>query len=183
MSPTSSTFPTPGALAAPSTSAPTTLRSPRGRRLAGIAFASVFATSSIGRIVSAEPVVAWYPSLAKPSFNPPNWAFPVAWSTLFLLMGVAFYRVLRTPAATPLRRPAIALFVAQLIVNVGWSTAFFAAHSPLAGLIVIVPFWAMILATALTFGRIDRAAGWLLSPYLAWVAFATVLNVAIVRLN
>ena len=161
----------------------TRLRSPRGWRLAGIAFASVFATSSLGRIVSAGPVAGWYRTLAKPSFNPPNWAFPVAWSTLFLLMAVAFFRVLRTPPATPLRRQAIVLFVAQLVVNVGWSIAFFSANSPLAGMLVIVPFWALILATAHTFGRIDRAAGWLLSPYLAWVAFAALLNGAILHLN
>ena len=161
----------------------TPLRSPRGWRLAGIAFASVFATSSIGRVVTAAPVAGWYRTLAKPSFNPPNWAFPVAWSTLFLLMAVAFFRVLRTPPETPRRRQAITLFAMQLVVNVGWSVAFFGAHSPLAGMVVIVPFWGLILATALTFGRIDRAAGWLFAPYLAWVAFASVLNAAILRLN
>ncbi len=161
----------------------TPLRSPRGLRLAGVAFASVFATSSIGRIVTAGPEAGWYPNLVKPAYNPPNWAFPVAWSTLFLLMAVAFFRVLRTPTPTPGKRLAIAVFVAQLVVNVGWSVAFFGANSPLAGMIVIVPFWGLILATALTFGRIDRTAGWLLSPYLAWVTFATVLNAAILRLN
>lgn len=161
----------------------TPLRSARGWRLAAVALGSVFATSTIGRLVTAAPVAGWYRTLAKPSFNPPNWAFPVAWSTLFLLMAAALFRVLRTPSTTPRRARAIALFFAQLVVNVGWSVAFFGAHSPLAGMIVIVPFWALILATALTFGRIDKAAGWLLSPYLAWVAFATVLNGAILYLN
>jgi len=179
MNPTSSTRPAPVG----SHVDLTPLRSPRGLRLAGVSFACVFATSSIGRIVTAEPVAGWYRTLVKPSFNPPNWAFPVAWSTLFLLMAVAFFRVLRTPASTPRRGLAIALFVAQLVVNVGWSVAFFGANSPLAGMIVIVPFWGLILATAIVFGRIDRTAGWLLSPYLAWVTFATVLNAAILRLN
>ncbi|MFO0736463.1 MAG: TspO/MBR family protein [Labilithrix sp.] len=161
----------------------TTLRSPRGWRLAAVALGSVVATSSIGRAITAGPVVGWYRTLAKPSFNPPNWVFPVAWSTLFLLMAVAFFRVLRTPPATPRRPLAIALFLAQLVVNVAWSAAFFGASSPIAGLVVILPFWVLILATALTFARIDRVAGWLLAPYLAWVAFATVLNATIVHLN
>ena len=126
----------------------------------------------------------WYPSLVKPFFNPPNWAFPVAWTLLFVLMGIAFWRVLRTPESTRGRRIAVVLFLVQLVVNVGWSTAFSAAHSPLLGLIVIVPFWLLILATAGAFPRsVDRAASWMLAPYLAWVAFATVLNAAIVHLN
>jgi tryptophan-rich sensory protein len=148
-----------------------------------IAGASVVATSTAGRLITAKPVRGWYTTLVKPAFNPPNWAFPVAWSTLFLLMGIAFWRVLRRPADTPRRSVAIALFMTQLVVNVGWSMAFFGANSPIAGIIVIVPFLALIVATALAFGRVDKAAGWLLAPYIAWVSFATVLNAAIVHLN
>ena len=158
------------------------LRSRRGLGLAAIAAASVIATSTAGRIISAAPVAGWYRTLAKPSFNPPNWAFPVAWTLLFVLMGVAFWRILRTPESAR-RSLAIRLFVAQLVVNVGWSTAFFGAHSPLAGMLVIVPFWLLIAATAWTFRSVDRPAAWLLTPYLAWVAFAAVLNAAIVRMN
>jgi translocator protein len=161
----------------------TPLASRRGLVLGLIAASSVLVTSTAGRIVSAPGVRGWYRTIAKPSFNPPNWAFPVAWSLLFALMGVAFWRVLRAPAETPGRRAAIALFLAQLVVNVGWSVAFFGANSPLYGLLVIVPFWAMIVATLVAFRAIDRLAGWLLVPYLAWVSFAAVLNAAIWRLN
>jgi translocator protein len=161
---------------------PVHLLSRRGLELAAIAAASVIATSTAGRIISAAPVAGWYRTLAKPSFNPPNWAFPVAWTLLFVLMGVAFWRILRAPASAQ-RTMAIRLFLAQLVVNVGWSTAFFGAHSPSLGLLVIVPFWLLILATAWTFRGVDRPAAWLLTPYLAWVAFATVLNAAIVRMN
>ena len=69
------------------------------------------------------------------------------------------------------------------MANVGWSLAFFGAQSPLAGLVVIVPFWFLILATARAFAPLDRTAAWLLAPYLAWVAFATVLDASIVHLN
>jgi tryptophan-rich sensory protein len=81
------------------------------------------------------------------------------------------------------RTRAIALFVAQLVVNVGWSAAFFGARSPLYGLLVVAPFWMMIAATGWAFRALDRPASWMLAPYLAWVTFATVLNAAIVRLN
>ena len=133
--------------------------------------------------MTARPVAGWYKTLSKPWFNPPNWAFPVAWTILFVLMGVAFWRVLRRAPQTPLRTLAVCLFVAQLALNVGWSVAFFAGHSPIHGLVVIVPFWLLIVATAWVFGRIDRPAGWLLVPYGLWVAFAIVLNAAIWRMN
>ncbi len=150
---------------------------------AAIAAGSVLATSTTGRIVSAPGVAGWYRTIEKPWWNPPNWVFPVAWSLLFLLMGVAFYRVLRAPSASPRRRGAIVLFALQLVMNVSWSLSFFGAHSPVLGLLIVVPFWLLILATQQTFSRVDGVAGWLLVPYLAWVAFATVLNAAIVSLN
>jgi translocator protein len=169
--------------AAVPSSAATPLASRRGLVLAFAAASSVLVTSTAGRLVSAPGVRGWYRTIAKPAFNPPNWAFPVAWSLLFVLMGVAFWRVLRVPASTPRRGDAIALFLAQLVVNVGWSIAFFGANSPLYGLLVIIPFWAMIALTIMAFRSIDRLAGWLLAPYLAWVSFAAVLNAAIWRLN
>ena len=108
--------------------AATPLRSARGLRLAAIAAGAVIVTSTAGRIISAPGVAGWYRTIAKPSFNPPNWAFPVAWSTLFVLMGIAFWRVLRLPVQTSGRCVGIILFVTQLVVNVSWSLAFFGAH-------------------------------------------------------
>ena len=163
--------------------APTSLTSPRGLRFAAIAAGAVIVTSTAGRLISAPGVAGWYRTIAKPSFNPPNWAFPVAWSTLFVLMGIAFWRVMRTPVNTSGRCVAIILFVNQLAVNVTWSLAFFGAHSPILGLAVIVPFLLTILATMRAFYKVDVAAALLLIPYVAWVSFATILNAAIVRLN
>jgi benzodiazapine receptor len=162
---------------------PTPLASRHGAVLAALSAASVIVTSTAGRLITAAPVKGWYKTLAKPWFNPPNWAFPVAWTLLFALMAIAFWRVLRAPPGAPGRKRAIALFLAQLVVNVGWSAAFFGANSPLAGLIVIVPFLAMIVATGRAFHAIDSTAGWLLAPYVAWVSFATLLNEEILRLN
>ena len=160
----------------------TTFTSRRGLWFAALAVLSVTITSTAGRIISAKPVAGWYKTLVKPSFNPPNWAFPVAWSLLFGLMAIAFWRVLRLQPSER-RRLAIALFCAQLCLNTGWSLAFFGANSPIAGLVVIVPFLLLIVATAWTFSTLDRLAGWLFVPYIGWVAFATLLNAAIVRLN
>src|ERR1700759_5231981 len=80
---------------------------------------------------------AWYAALSKPVFNPPNWVFAPAWTALYILMAFAFYRILSLPR-TPGRRIAITAFLVQIALNGLWSWAFFAAHSPLAGLIVIV---------------------------------------------
>jgi tryptophan-rich sensory protein len=170
-------------IATPPAEPTTSLGSHRGTRLGLLSAGCVIAASTAGRLISKAPVAGWYTTLVKPSFNPPNWAFPVAWTLLFALMGVAFWRILRTPVGTPWRPAAVALFVTQLVLNVAWSVAFFGAHSPLFGMCVIVPFWLTILATALVFHRLDRPAAWLLAPYLAWVAFATLLNAAIWRMN
>ena len=155
----------------------------RSARLAVAAGASVVATSTLGRLVTSHSLTSWYRTLRKPPFNPPNWAFPVAWTLLFILMGVAFWRVLRTPPHTRGRSLGIALFLTQLLFNVGWSAAFFGSRSAARGMLVIVPFWLLIIATALAFRRVDRLAAWLFTPYIAWVAFAIALNLAIWQLN
>jgi tryptophan-rich sensory protein len=152
-------------------------------RYAAHATASVFIASIVGQLASASAIQGWYRTIAKPSFTPPNWVFPIAWTLLFTLMGTAFWRILRRPGATRGRSVAIALFLIQLGFNAGWSMAFFGAHSPLYGLVVIAPFWFLILATTLVFRAMDRLASWLLVPYLVWVAFAAVLNAAIWRMN
>lgn len=129
------------------------------------------------------PHLPWYDSLVKPPLTPPNWVFGPAWSTLYLLMGVAFYRILRLDPDMPGRGRAIALFAVQLVFNAGWSFAFFAAENPPLGVAVILPMEALILATILAFWRLDRVAGRLLVPYALWVAFATYLNAGVWALN
>jgi tryptophan-rich sensory protein len=139
--------------------------------------------SLLGQLATFPQIPTWYAGLVKPSFNPPNWVFGPVWTTLFIMMGYAAYRILSMPAGKPGRTAALALFYVQLAVNASWSFAFFAAQSPLLGLIVIVPFLGLIVATIIAFQRLDRVAGWLLWPYAAWVSYATLLNVAIWRLN
>jgi benzodiazapine receptor len=134
-------------------------------------------------LVTRPQIPAWYAQLAKPGFTPPNWAFPVAWTLLYALMAAALWRILSLPGERPGRSGAVALFFAQLALNGLWSFAFFGGQSPLAGLAVIAALMAAILATIAAFARLDRLAALLLAPYLAWVAYAGVLNAAIWRLN
>ena len=123
----------------------------------------------------------WFDALRKPAFMPPAWAFPVAWTTLNILMGVAVARVIAGQG--PARGAALGLFAAQLVLNLAWSPVFFAMHQPRAALIIIVAIILLIAITSFLFWRICRAAGALMLPYLAWLVFAACLNAAIVDLN
>lgn len=143
-------------------------------------FAVCFGAAWLGSWFTQPALVPWYAGLAKPSWTPPNSAFAPAWTILFALMAVAAWLVWRQAglASIPLK-----LFAIQLTLNVVWSGLFFGLKSPAAALIEIVLLWLAILATALAFRRANRLAGWLLVPYLAWVAYAVALNFAIWRLN
>ncbi|GAB2179107.1 TspO/MBR family protein [Dongia sp. agr-C8] len=146
-----------------------------------IAAVSIAAVLILGQIATFPHLEPWYAGLAKPSFNPPNWLFGPTWTALYLLMGFALWRVLRS--AAPLKRVAVLLFYGQLLLNAAWSWMFFAAENPGAGLANIIPQWFMVVATAAAFWRVDRIAGLCLIPLVAWVGFATALNFELWRLN
>ncbi len=137
----------------------------------------------IGSFATTPKIQGWYAGLVRPSFAPPNWLFGPAWTTLYVLMGIALYLVWRKGLAAKGVKVAIAFFLVQLVVNALWSFAFFGAESPLAGLVVIVLLWILIVATIAVFAPVSRTAALLLVPYIAWVSFATVLNAAIYALN
>ena len=124
----------------------------------------------------------WYQRLQKPGLNPPGFVFGIVWPILYILVGTAGGLVWAA-AKGPLRSRAIFWYVVQLALNFGWSFAFFAARSPLLGLIELVPFWLSITITGWLFWKTDRIAGLLFIPYLAWVSFAAVLNGSIWVLN
>ena len=142
----------------------------------GVGFVSSYATQS--------GVNTWFPTLEKPSFNPPNWLFAPVWSLLYLLMGVAAGRVWdRIDFDRENVKKALILFWIQLALNALWSVLFFYFHNPLLALIEIILLWLLIYETHVKFKAIDKIAGWLFIPYLAWVAFATVLNASLWWLN
>lgn len=124
----------------------------------------------------------WYAALDKPFFNPPNWVFAPAWTLLYILMGIAAGRIWCLPAS-PGRTRALRMFVVQMMFNAAWTPVFFGAHSLSGGLAVIVCMALAIIVTIQYFHPLDKAAAWLLAPYLAWVAFASLLNVFLLALN
>lgn len=148
-----------------------------------IAILPVVAASIAGSAATVPQIPSWYAGLIKPPFNPPNWIFAPVWTALYALMALAVFRILRLPVGTPGRGRALLAYHLQLLVNIGWSFAFFGANSPVAGLAVILPLLVLILATIAAFRPLDRLASNLLWPYLAWVAFATLLNASIWWLN
>jgi len=123
----------------------------------------------------------WFDQLRLPSFMPPGWAFPIAWTILYVLMGVAVARVIAGDG--PARRTALALFGLQLLLNLAWSPIFFGLNQALAGLVIILVLILLVAITTILFWRICRAAGALMVPYLLWLCFAALLNAAIVHLN
>lgn len=137
----------------------------------------------IGAIFTSSSVNTWYANLNKPSFNPPNWLFGPAWTTLYVLMGVAFYLVWREGFQKKEVKVASALFVFQLILNAGWSFFFFGLRSPAYGLVEIVILWVAIIFTIFSFSLVSRASALLMLPYILWVTFATLLNYSILALN
>ncbi|MDN3671489.1 TspO/MBR family protein [Flavobacterium branchiarum] len=135
-------------------------------------------------IVTRSSIETWYPTLIKPSFNPPNWVFAPAWSLLYLLMGVAAGLVWdRIEHEKEAVKNALVFFAIQLALNALWSYLFFGLMNPLLALIEIVVLWLMIYETLLKFIKINKVAGYLLVPYLLWVSFATILTASIWWLN
>lgn len=161
---------------------------------------------AIGAIFTTPEIGAWYVTLNKPSFNPPNWIFGPVWSFLFLLMGISLYLVWEKRFAVevsekeeklktwnPFSRKlwvgswreenAIIIFFLQLFLNILWSIIFFAMHLPVVAFFEILMLWFAILYTIINFYRISKPASYLLIPYILWVSFATVLNYFLWILN
>jgi benzodiazapine receptor len=135
-------------------------------------------------MVTRSAIITWYPTLVKPSFNPPNWIFAPVWSTLYIMIGIAAGLVWdRIESNATLVKKALVVFAIQLALNALWSYLFFGLHNPMLAGIEIVLLWLMILETYTQFSKINKIAGYLFLPYLAWVSFAMVLNASIWWLN
>lgn len=148
-----------------------------------VAFLAIcFVVSALGGLITASSVASWYPTLAKPPFNPPDWLFAPVWTALYLMMAIAGWRVWRRLGWRDGRK-ALIVYSAQLALNLGWSAAFFGLRMPGMALLVIVLLLAAIVTTTRLFWSADRLAGALFLPYVAWVSFATALNAAIWLLN
>ena len=140
-------------------------------------------TLAVGASASffTEPSIStWYAGLIRPSFAPPNWVFAPVWTTLYVLMGVAAWRVWRIAGT---KSPEMGVYAALLIFNLAWSAIFFAAHQIGLALAELCLLLVLILAATILFWRRDRIAGLLFLPYLAWSSFAAALNHAFWALN
>ena len=137
---------------------------------------------ALGAAVTATSMKTWYAELAKPSFNPPDEVFGPVWTVLYVLMGIAAWRVWRAADRDAARGP-LSIFALQLALNLGWVVSFFGLERIGPSVAVIMVLELAIVGTALAFHSIDRIAAWLLVPYALWVGFAAALNIAIWRLN
>jgi len=139
----------------------------------------------LGAISTRKEVTgSWYQNLSKSSLTPPNWVFPVAWTSLYTIIGVASYLVYSNgngfsgPAKVPL-----ALYGTQLALNGIWSPLFFVAHRPDLSLLDILAMDAFVAATIYSFAEVNKTAALMLLPYMAWISFATYLNFSVWRNN
>lgn len=147
---------------------------------------SVFGCELVGILgtpFTLSAIPTWYVGLNKPFFAPPNWIFGPVWTLLYLLMGISFFLIWKQGFKKNKIKTAGKYFLAQLMLNFLWSPIFFGLRAPLLGFIVIVVMWSLIILTMKKFYPISRWAFYLLVPYLLWVSFATLLNIAIVVLN
>ena len=135
-------------------------------------------------MVTRSAITTWYPTLIKPSFNPPNWIFAPVWSMLYIMMGLAAGLVWdRIDFEKKIVKKALLFFAIQLALNALWSYLFFGLKNPMLAGLEIVILWLMIYETYIEFAKINKIAGYLFIPYFLWVSFATVLNASIWWLN
>lgn len=147
---------------------------------------SIFVVESLGGLgagVTSSQIPNWYATLNKPLLNPPNGIFGPVWICLYAMMGTAFALVWHRAKPGNTKRVALLWFGCQLVLNLAWTSVFFAMHEMLLALLIIVLLWGAILMTIRHFCRLEPMTAPLLLPYLAWVSFATYLNASYWWLN
>jgi benzodiazapine receptor len=135
------------------------------------------AAGALGGMASRN-AAEFYGALNKPSWAPAAWLFGPVWSVLYLLMALAAWLVWKERGWSG-ARPALGLFIAQLLFNALWTWLFFVRHSGGLAFAEIIVLVVLIVATMLAFARVSRLASMLLVPYLAWVLFATALTISV----
>jgi translocator protein len=143
--------------------------------------AAVALAAAGGGAATRRSVATWYPRLRKPSWTPPSQAFGPVWTVLYAQMAYSAHRVARS--SDPRRRRALALWWLQLGLNAAWTPVFFGARRTGAGVVIICTLLPAVAATAIESARVERPAGLLFAPYLAWSTYAAALNVEIWRRN
>lgn len=137
----------------------------------------------IGVFFTQNSIPVWYENLKKPFFTPPNGVFGPVWIVLYSVIGIAAYAIWRKGLRVPGVKQALAIFMLQLTLNALWSIVFFGARSIVGGMVIIVLLWLSIVWTMAVFFNLSKTAFLLIVPYILWVSFALVLNVALLMLN
>ncbi len=148
-----------------------------------ISIAITLSIGALGGWATAQSVKTWYPTLNKPSFNPPNWLFGPVWTSLYILIGIAAYLVWMKRDEIAHVPRTVAIYFIQLILNLGWSFIFFYLHEIGFALAEILMLLAVIILNAVLFYRINKWAGLIFIPYILWVSFAAFLNYNLFILN
>lgn len=153
------------------------------KKLAG-AIALCELVGVIAGFLTITAIKNWYVYLNKPGFNPPGWIFGPVWTLLYLLMGIAFYYMLKHEfKSSEAYKHSMALFWVQLTLNFLWTIAFFGFHNPVLAYVIIIALIGSICFWVLWLQKIHKTAAYLQIPYLLWCCFAAVLNYYIVHLN
>ena len=135
-----------------------------------------FSAASTGALF---PTGKWYKELAKPKFNPPDWAFPIAWSLLYPLMAYAATQM----SSNSDREYPMAFWTLQIVFNTLWTPVFFGLNRIRTGMIIMSCLWISVTLTVGSFYWADPFLGLILVPYFLWVTFAAILNYALLKLN
>lgn len=141
------------------------------------------AAGLIGTFFTMDAIPAWYASLAKPWFSPPNWIFGPVWTTLYTLMGIAAFFVWEERFHKTHASRGMNWYWTQLALNALWSPVFFGAKQMGAAFVIIILIWCAVLLTIREFWRVNPWLGAFLLPYLAWISFAGILNYQLWMLN
>ena len=148
-----------------------------------INIAITLGVGALGGWATLQSVKTWYPTLNKPTFNPPDWLFRPVWTTLYILIGIAAYLVwIRRDKIVHFPR-TVAIYLIQLILNLGWSFIFFYLSEVVFALAEIILLLVIIVINGLIFYKINKWAGLIFIPYILWVSFASFLTYNIFILN
>lgn len=148
----------------------------------GIAAAIPLIIGGLATLLTKDNMIM-FEVIDKPPLAPPQWLFPVVWTILYILMGVASYLVYKSKAPSAEKTVALTFYAIQLVFNFVWSLIFFNLENYLLAFVWLCALWLLIVITTVRFFAINKAAGWLMLPYILWVTFAGYLNYAIYMLN
>lgn len=140
-----------------------------------------FGVGFIASYLQTDAIQNWYPYLNKPALTPPNIVFPIAWSILYIFMGVSVGLILLT--RNEKKNTLITLFIIQLFFNFAWSLLFFYMRNPLLGLIDIILLDVFVITYTVKSYPVKKSSSILFIPYILWVLFATYLNAYILIYN